>query len=221
MNTRRTYAGSKIPQVTSKMGIKGIDKMQGTTRIIYDSIKLQNTTTNSTITFFENVNTRKFPFANIPENKLQVGETIAMQRFSLGIITVDVTNPLVPILRNINPLAHLGEFQSLYRSDLSVAIAQDTVVKKLPIHAMYAPFNKDSKFCGANIFGNNPGITTSFEVPHDVFHFDNPIVIPPQIEFTATLQVNPITLPVIPNQEWHICLTVEGLGSLFAPKSNY
>lgn len=221
MNTRRTYAGSKIPQVTSKMGIKGIDKMQGTTRIIYDSIKLQNTTTNSTITFFENVNTRKFPFANIPENKLQVGETIAMQRFSLGIITVDVTNPLVPILRSINPLAHLTEFQSLYRSDLSVAIAQDTVVKKLPIHAMYAPFNKDSKFIGQETFGNNPGAIGSFEKPHDVFHFDNPIVIPPQIEFTAQMQVTPIQLPPAPNVEYHLCLTIEGLGSLFAPKANY
>ncbi len=78
MNKRRTYAGSKIPQVTGKMGIKGIANMQGTTRIIYDSIKLANTTTVSAIQFFENVNTRKFPFANIPENKLQVGETIAM-----------------------------------------------------------------------------------------------------------------------------------------------
>ena len=221
MNTRRTYAGNKIPQVTSKLGIKGIGNMQGTTRIIYDSIKLANTTTISAIQFFENVNTRKFPFSNIPENKLQVGETIAMQRFSLSIIGVDVTNPAQPKVTGQEPLGANLEFRSLYRSDLSIAIAQDTVVKKLPIHTMYAPFNKDSKFCGANIFGNNPGITTSFEVPHDVFHFDNPIVIPPQIEFTATLQVNPITLPVIPNQEWHICLTVEGLGSLFAPKSNY
>ena len=66
MNTRRTYAGSKIPQVTSKMGIKGISNMQGTTRIIYDSIKLATTTTISAIQFFENVNTRKFPFSNIP-----------------------------------------------------------------------------------------------------------------------------------------------------------
>jgi len=221
MNTRRTYAGNKIPQVTSKLGIKGISNMQGTTRIIYDSIKLANTTTISAIQFFENVNTRKFPFSNIPENKLQVGETIAMQRFSLSIIGVDVTNPAQPKVTGQEPLGANLEFRSLYRSDLSIAIAQDTVVKKLPIHTMYAPFNKDSKFCGANIFGNNPGITTSFEVPHDVFHFDNPIVIPPQIEFTATLQVNPITLPVIPNQEWHLCLTIEGLGSLFAPKANY
>lgn len=221
MNTRRTYAGSKIPQVTAKMGIKGIDKMQGTTRIIYDSIKLANTTTISAIQFFENVNTRKFPFSNIPENKLQVGETIAMQRFSLSIITVDVTNPLAPKVDGQEPLGSVLEFRSLYRSDMSIAIAQDTVVKKLPVHTMYAPFNKDSKFVGSNIFGTNPGITTTFEVPHDVFHFDNPIVIPPQIEFTATLQVNPITLPVTPNKEYHICLTIEGLGSLFAPKANY
>ena len=221
MNRSRPYAGNKIPQVTSKMGIKGIANMQGTTRIIYDSIRLANTTTISAIQFFENVNTRKFPFSNIPENKLQVGETIAMQRFSLSIITVDTTNPALPRVVQQEPMGSLLEFRSLYRSDLSIAIAQDTVVKKLPVHTMYAPLNKDSRFCGANIFGTNPGTTATFEVPHDVFHFDNPIVIPPQIEFTATLQVNPITLPIAANTEWHLCLTVEGLGSLFAPKSNY
>lgn len=221
MNKRRTYAGAKIPSVTAKMGIKGIDKMQGTTRIIYDSIKLANTTTISAIQFFENVNTRKFPFANIPENKLQVGETIAMQRFSLSVIEVDTTNPSAPFVTSQNPMAYQLNFQSLYRSDLSIQIAQDTVVKKLPIHAMYAPLNKDSRFIGTETFGTNPGFTTSFEKPHDVFHFDNPIVIPPQIEFTATMQITPLTLPATPNREWHLCLTVEGLGSLFAPKANY
>lgn len=221
MNIRKLTANGKIPAVTNAMGVKGIEKMQGTTRIIYDSIKLANTTTNSTITFFENVNTRKFPFANIPENKLQVGETIAMQRFSLSIIEVDTTDPLNPKVKSQNPIAYLLELQSLYRSDLSIAIAQDTVVKKLPIHTMYAPLNKDSKFIGSEIFGNNPGITTTFEKPQDVFHFDNPIVIPPQIEFTAQIQVCPITLPNVEKREWHLCLTLEGLGSLFAPKSNY
>jgi hypothetical protein len=221
MNRNKMYAGNKIPQVTANMGIKNIANMQGTTRIIYDSIKLQATTTISAIQFFENVNTRKFPFANIPENKLQVGETIAMQRFSLSIIEVDITNPAAPKVLFQNPISYGLDFQSLYRSDLSIAIAQDTVVKKLPIHAMYAPFNKDSRFVGSETFGTNPGPTLSFEKSHDVFHFDNPIVIPPQIEFTATIQVTPITLPVTANREWHLCLTIEGLGSLFAPKSNY
>jgi hypothetical protein len=221
MNRNKMYAGNKIPQVTSNMGIKNIANMQGTTRIIYDSIRLQATTTISAIQFFENVNTRKFPFANIPENKLQVGETIAMQRFSLSIIEVDITNPAAPKVLFQNPISYGLDFQSLYRSDLSIAIAQDTVVKKLPIHAMYAPFNKDSRFVGSETFGINPGTTLSFEKSHDVFHFDNPIVIPPQIEFTATIQVTPITLPVTANREWHLCLTIEGLGSLFAPKSNY
>jgi len=221
MNRNKMYAGNKIPQVTANMGIKNIANMQGTTRIIYDSIKLQATTTISAIQFFENVNTRKFPFANIPENKLQVGETIAMQRFSLSIIEVDITNPAAPKVLFQNPISYGLDFQSLYRSDLSIAIAQDTVVKKLPIHSMYAPFNKDSRFVGSETFGTNPGTTLSFEKSHDVFHFDNPIVIPPQIEFTATIQVTPITLPVTANREWHLCLTIEGLGSLFAPKSNY
>ena len=220
MNIGKFSANNKIPNVTKNLGIKGIQNQQGTTRIIYDSIKLENTSTNSAIVFFENVNTRKFPFSNVPENKLQVGETIAMQRFSLSVIEVDITIPTAPKVISQNPLAYKLELQSLYRSDLSIAIAQDTVVKKLPIHAMYAPLNKDSRFMGSEVFGNETS-TTSVEKPHDVFHFDNPIVIPPQIEFTATLQVTPITVPAFPTREFHLCLTIEGLGSLFAPKSNY
>lgn len=220
MGNRSYNAGRKITRVTDKMGVKGIGNMQGTTRIIYDAIVLQSSTTQQTIKFFEDVNTRKFPYTNISENKLQVAETIAMQRFSMAILEVDITNPALPLIVSINPLASIGQFKPLYRSDLSISIAQDQVVKKLPLQALYSAFNRNSQFNGSQTFGAG-GTTTSFEVSHDVFHFDNPIVIPPQIEFVAQLQIPAFTLPVAPNREWRMMMTLEGLGSLFAPKSTY
>ena len=221
MGNRPYNAGRKITRVTDAMGVKGIGKMQGTTRIIYDAIVLQSSTTQQTIKFFEDVNTRKFPYTNISENKLQVAETIAMQRFSFAILEIDITNPAAPLIVSINPLASIGQFKPLYRSDLSMSIAQDQVIKKLPLQSMYSAFNRNSQFNGSQTFGTNPGATTSFEVSHDVFHFDNPIVIPPQIEFVADLQIPAFTLPAAPNREWRIMMTLEGLGSLFAPKSTY
>lgn len=217
MGNRPYNAGKKIVGVTDRMGVKGIQNMQGTTRVIYDSVEIQSSANNSSVIFFENVNTRKFPFTNISENKLQVGETIAMQRFSIMVMGVDATGKIT----GINPLSSNLDTEPLYRSDLNISIAQDQVVKKLPLHVMYAPFNRNSNFVSGITFGNNPGITTTFQISHDVFHFDNPIVIPPQIEFTATLQIPAITLNIPVGSKAYLVMTMEGLGSLFAPKSTY
>ena len=200
------------------MGFKGINTQQGTTRAIYDAVKLLATPNVSTIRFFENVNTKKFPFANLTENKLQVGESITFQRMSLSVMEYDSVSGRVEA---IVPLDYFFEFQGLYRSDLSISIAQDQVVKKLPMHTLYAPFNKNSKFLGNKIIGAQ-GTTTSFGLPHDVLHFDNPIVLPPQIEFYADLQLPTIQLPTVAvGVEFYMVMTLEGLGSLYAPKSTY
>lgn len=200
------------------MGFPNIQHMQGTTRVIYDSLQLQTTATNTILTFFENVNTRKFPFTNLTENKFQIGETMALQRFSMMIVEFQ---PSTQQVKSINSLAALGEFKPLYRSDMNFLIAQDTVIKKLPLQSLYSAFNKDSRFNTAQVFGANPGLTNSFEISQDVFWFDNDIVLPPQIEFLAQLQIPPITLPATADRTWHLMITMEGLGSLYAPKANY
>lgn len=214
---RQYNAGAKIGKVTKNMGIAGIGTMQGTTRIIYDAVKLETSVNQNTLKFFENVNTRKFPFTNISENKLQVGETIAMQRFSMLVLAVDRATGRPTDLAT---LASFTTLKPLYRSDLSFSIAQDTVVKKLPLQSMYSAFNRNSNFNGSQTFGAG-GVTTSFEVSHDVFHFDNPIVIPPNIEFVASLQIPPVVMPAEETKDYYLMMTLEGLGSLFAPKNTY
>lgn len=217
MGNRAYNAGRKIVSVTDSMGVKGINKMQGTTRIIYDSLLLTTTTSNTTLRFFENVNTRKFPLTNISENKLQVAETIAMQRYSVAIMEIENNTG---IILNFNPLGFYGSTKGLYRSDMSFTIAQDTVVKKVPLQSMYAPFNRNSNFFGITQFTSG-GVLFTNEVPQDVFHFDNPIVIPPQIEFYAEWQLPPVKITPPEGSSYYAVMTLEGLGSLFAPKSTY
>lgn len=216
----RPNANTKIVRVNKEMGATNIAQQQGTTRIIYDSLLITNTTTRQTYRFFENVNTRQFPLTNLTENKLQIGESIAMQRFSFSLLSC-IKNTLTVI--NILPLDNIqGQGNAMYRSDLNIQIAQDTVVKKLPLHSMYAPFNKDSKFYGQILV--NPGVPAleaNLGIPNDVFHFDNPIIIPPQIEFIAELQMPAIASPINPDIDTYLVMTLEGLGSLYAPKSTY
>ena len=87
-------ANRKIVTVNNAQGAKNINQQQGTTRIIYDSLPLVNgVNPKQTLRFFEGVNSRVFPFTNLTENKLQIGESIALQRFtfflmvSLSILT--------------------------------------------------------------------------------------------------------------------------------------
>lgn len=209
---------SKIVRTNNSIGAKGIQNMQGTTRAIYDSLKLTLglQTQPITLNFFQNVNTRQFPYTNITENKLQVGESMALQRLSLSILTVDNVNNVVT---SINPLAQ-GGLQALYRSDLNFFIAQDQVIKKQPLQSMYAPFNKDSQFYG-NQYAAFLGGVISVGVPQDVLHFDNPIVIPPQIEFSMPITLPPYNIAPTAGSDFYLMATIEGLGSLFAPKSTY
>lgn len=216
-------AGSKIVAVNSAQGVKGIGGMQGTTRIIYDAVPLSTTSTNTSFNIFEGCNTRQFPLTNLTENKLQVGESIALERFSMYIIECanGTTNAL-----GVFPLAFFPEFERLYNAQMSFNIAQDQVLKKLPLAAMYAPFNHQAKFYGAYEIQagyplpNGPVPTSSaFSLPHDFYKFDNNIIIPPQIEFYATVTIPPLTPPS--GFSYFLAMKLSGLGSLYAPSANY
>jgi len=211
----------KIVAVNAAMGAKNIGSQQGTTRIIYDALLLGSSTQAQTLRFFENVNNRKFPYTNLSENKLQIGESIALQRFSFQILTIQTsTNAVI----NILPIDNIAAGQNaLYRSDMNIQIAQDTVVKKLPLHSMYAPFNKNAKFYGQILVNpGTPSLEANLGMPNDVFYFDNPIIIPPQIEFVCELQIPKyISAAAQEDVSTYLMVTLEGLGSLYAPKSTY
>jgi hypothetical protein len=214
-------ANRKIVSVNQNMGAKNILDQQGTTRVIYDSLKITNTTVKQTLRFFENVNTRQFPFTNLNENKLQIGESIALQRFSFALMVTEKNSSTVKSILPIDNLA--AGTNAIYRSDLNVNIAQNQVVKKLPLHSMYAPFNKDAKFYGQILINpGTPALEANLGLPNDVFYFDNPIVIPPQIEFVLELEMCAFTSSLQPDtQDVYLVCTLEGLGSLFAPKYNF
>lgn len=217
----------KIVQVNDRLGNKGVSKDQGTSRTIYDAVQLATTTTNTQLILFENAKTRQFPLTNLQENKLQVGETIAMQRFSFYVIecTSATTNAL-----GIMPLYFFAQFQRLYAATFDFYIGQDWVIKKKPLADMYAPFNKDSKFMGMTTSQAGytvPAAAATYDVPivlaqglpHDVQWFDNDLIIPQQVEFKAIINVPPISLPS--GFDFYFAMKLEGLGSLYSPKSNF
>ena len=211
-------ANEKIVQVNANQGIKGLNKMQGTTRVIMDSVKLATAATSQTYNLFENCANRQFPLTNIPENKLQIGESIVVQRFSLY-ITQTTTNTTDAL--SVTPFDYFASLKRLYASQLTFFIAGDQVIKKLPLASMYAPFNPDAKFMGLYQFQPAAGDFQTFNIPHDIYHMRTNLVIPQLLEFVASVQVPALTLPAIGAYDYYLTMKIEGIGSLYAPKGTY
>ena len=211
-------ANRKIVQVNAAQGVKNMGEMQGTTRVIMDAVQLSANGKPQTYNIFENCSKRQFPDTNLTENKLQVGESIAVQRFSVYILQKSSTTGEA---LSIVPLSYFGEFQAIYASFFSFYISQDQVIKKLPLASMYAPFNPKANFMG--YYNNQPagGALTSWTLPQDIYHMETDLIIPPQIEFYAQLVIPGI--PALPsgNYTFHLAMKIEGIGSLYAPKSTY
>jgi hypothetical protein len=209
-------ANYKIAEVAKRMGITDLSKMQITTRQIYHALKLQTNANLTTLTFFSAVNTTNFPFTNLSENKLQAGEALAVERAYFSVLQVPVGS-LVAVT-DIVPLEFFSWSRPMLRGDFDLQIDRQTVTKKINTSSFYAPFNKDSNF-GAISFDLSLDPPPRIAYGQSVYHFDNSFVIIPQIEFTATLTIPAITVPV--DFDYYLMLNLEGLGCLFNPKGNY
>jgi len=184
----------KIISVNNQFGNTGIAYQQGTSRAIYDALPLDASSFN--LRFFESVQTRQFPFTNINQNRLPPGETLAIQRMYFYVMI----SAAPPIVTSTLPLSGAVATAGLYQSIVSLNIAQNELIKKFPLSSMQAQFNKTAKFLG-----------------NDCIHFDNNIVLPPQLEFTVD-----INLPgyVAVANSFLVCV-IEGLGSVLSPKQNF
>jgi len=185
----------KIESVTSKLGIPGIKKQQGTTRVIYDSLPLVPGQTS--YRFFEGSNSRVFPNTNLGSfgNKLEVGESFTIQYMYFSIFTYNNLDPF-----ELQSTSNLSAEVELRDAEVNFAIGNVQVIKPTPVISMDPAFNK-----GTNSASN-------------LFFLDTDIVIPPLLEFIAEMRAN-ITPNVNPFSR--IRLTCEGVGSLINTRQTY
>jgi hypothetical protein len=194
---RESIQGRFTPQqktigVNDKFGNTGIRKQQGTTRIIYDTLALDGT---RVFEFFKNSQSRPFPYSNTGSdgNKLGVGNTLVIERSYLSIVDASGENvrSIVPVLdANINC------------SELSVQIANSTVIKQIPLVSFLPEFNK-----------------SALHTTYNNFEYDTQLVIPPLLEFVFQLRTGLYT--VDPEAPLFLRLTVEGTGAIIAPRTTF
>jgi len=180
----------KLINVNRRLGNGEIAKQQGTTRVIYDSLPMDGTTN---MRFFENANNRSFPFTNLGSfgNQLNVGESLVVQRAYLTVFTVDdsSTPPEITDLTDFDGVGEVG----LYKSELQLSVANQTVVKPIPLTSFFHRWNK-----------------YAWQDEASVFFFDTELIIPPLYEFVWDLRLPSYT----PIADTFIGLHIEGVGAI-------
>jgi hypothetical protein len=181
--------------VNDRFGNSGIKKQQGSTVIKYDTLPLDGRTE---FRFFEESNQRNFPLSNTGAdgNKLGVGNSMVVERAYLTVGTYKAsTNQWLTI-----DATDIGSNVALLTSEFGFTIANSQVIKNVPILSWIADFNKNAE--------NN--LNSNYE-------FDTQIIIPPLLEFVATLRTQKYTAV----DETYVRLTLEGSGAIIAPKTTF
>lgn len=158
----------QIVGVNQRLGNTAVPGMQGTTRYIFDS-QDQNSATNQTLTFFTNVSQRQWPLANLNNNRFEVGESLAIT----GISYFWRATSIATLADTIQTSAESTTAQFTNTFTLDFYIGNQRVIKSL-----------DLNYSRVGIGEAQDPATLS-----NVLRFETPIVIPPQVEFYATVRI--------------------------------
>lgn len=195
----------KIVGAANRFGNPGIQNQQLTTMEIFHLLPVgapgAAVVSGTTLDFFRNVNTAVFPYSNIQENRLQVGETMVINRVHFTLVGTDKNNNIIS-----EQTFGAAGIAGLYYSQFSWLNDNNRVLKTLSLTNMQPEFNRK----GFNEFNN-------------VFHLETDITIQPLIRFVCQLELTGITaLPANADvTTWYIGCHASGTGTLLAPKTTY
>jgi hypothetical protein len=202
---------NKFLQANRVLGAQ-MDQMQGTTRVIYDTRPVP-TGTNVTVEYFSGVSGRSSSVidnqlvTNIGDNRFEPGEGMVIKEFGFYNADTVTESSNTPMPANTSVPINLAL--------LNFYIGNNRVIKDLPLCAG-----------GATTGYNNINVPTTetanaINARYLAFRLMTNIVIPPQIQFYATL-----LLPFGGGAGAGLGLAnlrmyVKGYGKLFNPRNNY
>jgi hypothetical protein len=199
---REVIRGMVTPQmkniaVNDRFGNSGIKKQQGSTVIKYDTLPLDGSTQ---LRFFEQSSQRNFPLSNTGTdgNKLGVGSSMVVERIYLSLVEYDAVGNDLTSITNCNLTTATGVL--INNGEFGFEIANSLVIKNVPVLSFTPQFNKTAE----NQLNNS-------------FDFDTQIIIPPLLEYVATLRLP--NYAAIPG--FFLRLTIEGSGAIIAPKTTF
>jgi hypothetical protein len=193
-SSRAVTPQAKTIYVNDKFGNTGIKKQQSSTVVKYDTLPIDG---RSEFRFFEGASARTFPETNCTTegNKLGVGNSMVVERVYLTIL-----EKVGGAYSSVAELSLTTTLPAILLSEFGFAIANSDVIKQLPVLSFLPQFNKNAE----------NELSTSFD-------FDTQIVIPPLLEFVATLRLTRGTTL----EDTFLRLTIEGSGAIIAPRTTF
>jgi hypothetical protein len=183
----------QIIGVNQRLGNSAVQNMQGTTRCIFDTANA-TVSTDQTYTFFSGVTSRLYPLSNLNNNRFEVGESLAIQ----GISAFRYATATTPTANT-----SLSALTQPTTGILNFYIGNQRVLKDLEF---------------VNFSYNGLGKSMATTQAGASIYLETPIVIPPQIEFYATLRVCVGTALVTTDR---IVLSIFGAGTLLNTKESF
>jgi hypothetical protein len=199
MNLSKVNVQSKIVDVNDRLGNNFLKRMQGTTKMIYDTLAIDGS---KEYVFFRDTNSRTFPFTNVKSDSLPVSESLAIQRISLVIITVTDATGVITAFTPIGA-ASSNELPLLF-SELSVSVGNEVVMKPITVQHFAPEFNKNA--CNAD---------------SNVFEMNTDLVIPPQLDFDFTVRAPNHGTNAQTGSTDYLRIVIEGVGAQFNAKANF
>lgn len=201
---------NKFLQANRVLGAQ-MDAMQGTTRIIYDTLPNSGTNVGTSLDYFSQVSGKSSlliagqPATNITDNRFEPGEGMVVKEIGFYNLYANV----IPGTPNILDSSSFG------LSLLNFYIGNNRVLKDLPllVGQTTTAFN--------NLNTNNGVLTQSANRRYLSVRLATNIVIPPQVQFYANLR-----LPFAGADQdgagiGPLRMYVKGYGKLFNPRNNY
>ena len=183
--------------INDKFGNSGIKKQQGSTVIKYDTLPLDGSTE---LRFFQGSANRSYPLSNTGSdgNKLGVGNSMVVERAYLSLIQYDTEDPTKVVA--VSAVGLTIAVQEVLLAEFGFSIANTEVIKNVPILSWLPQFNKVAE----------NQLNTNFE-------FDTQVVVPPLLEYIATVRLPKYTA----NKIYALRLTIEGTGAIISPRATF
>jgi hypothetical protein len=200
---------NKFLQANRVLGAQ-MDQQQGTTRVIYDTVNFP-TGTNPSYDFFSEVSGKSAtliqnqPATNISDNRFEPGEGMVIKE--IGFYNMDTSAAAVTPADLDVSIIGLGT--------INFYIGNNRVIKDLPLLSGQIATSIN------NINTSTTSVTNFANTRYLAFRLFNNIVIPPQIQFYATVRLPFGSGGVAGSGLGSLRMYVKGYGKLFNPRNNY
>lgn len=190
---------NKLVSVANRLGNPGLKNNQGSTFEVWDYIEIATTSGPNILEFFVNPQSKNFPFTNMADNKLSVGEGMVIERLALTYLVVKDSDGMI-----MGVDAAANALDSFALAEIEILQDNQRVLKA------------NSTMFSNTFFNVNGNTGTNY-----IMTFDTLITIQPQIPFTVRVKYAAQTVTPGDGNSAYIGCHLQGTGAILNTKANF